>query len=223
MAPTATDAQDAPTPEAEARKLNREQTAAVARLFRAFQGYGAARKTMASIARAVVSLRLTFEKDGQPDYRGDTAQYRLTVATIYEQVIPEPDERAAFKTAIRYWIGKEYAARVAKGDLRVEDLQAAGLMLPAQPRGRRESADAGDEAPSIPDGPLSVLVHVARQLAPVVDVLHDVNVMADIDAASLRETAALLLAQVMEVATIAGIDVPTYVDEWEPTAALTTH
>lgn len=107
--------------------LTRQQKTAVARTHRAFGTYGDAQKVMATIAKAIVSLRLTFDKDGRPDYRGETPQYRGAIAALYEATIADETERRAFKVAIRYWVAKEFASRVEKGTLKAKDLQAAGV------------------------------------------------------------------------------------------------
>jgi hypothetical protein len=108
--------------------LSGQQKMAVARAARAFSAYGDARKAMATIAKAIVNLRMTFEKDGRPDFRGDTPQYRGAIASLYEAAIPDPEERKSFKVAIRYWIAKEYASRVQTGKISRADLEAAGIM-----------------------------------------------------------------------------------------------
>lgn len=117
--------------------LTPEQKRAVAATARAFSTYGEARKTMAKVAKAIVNLRLAFEKEGRPDFRGETPQYRGAIADLYEAAIHDPDERASFKVAIRYWVGKEFAARVANGSLQADALEAAGIVqaiAPTSPR-----------------------------------------------------------------------------------------
>lgn len=110
-----------------AAPLTGAQRMAVARATRAFGSYGDVQKSMAKIAKAIVSLRITFEKDGRPDYRGETPQYRGAIAALYEATIEDPKERASFKVAIRYWVAKEFAARVAAGKIDAKDLEAAGI------------------------------------------------------------------------------------------------
>lgn len=108
--------------------LSPPQKMAVARAARAFASWGEARKSMAKIAKAIVNLRLTFEKEGRADYRGETPQYRGAIASLYEAAIHDASERESFKVAIRYWVAKEFAARVEAGDLIREELVAAGVM-----------------------------------------------------------------------------------------------
>lgn len=119
---------ETPTEEVTEAQLSTEQKRAVASAARAFSGYGETRKAMAKIGKAIVNLRLQFEKDGRPDYRGETPQYRGAIASLYEAAIHDPVERETFKVAIRYWVAKEYAARVDAGALNRAELEAAGIM-----------------------------------------------------------------------------------------------
>lgn len=124
-ADTATEAEE----QAQKEPLSRSQKMAVARAARAFASYGDAKKAMAKIAKSIVSLRLTFDKDGRPDFRGETPQYRGAIASLYEATIPDEAERNAFKVAIRYWVGKEFAARIDAGDIEAAELEDAGIGL----------------------------------------------------------------------------------------------
>lgn len=154
--------------------LTPHQKQAVANAARAFASYGDVKKAMAKIAKAIVNLRLTFEKDGRPDYRGETPQYRGAIATLYENAIPDPDERESFKVSIRYWVAKEFAARVEDGRSKItkEALQEAGLMqerpAPTEPREPRRAATPATATPTgvIAEGkelsPSQVLVQAER-------------------------------------------------------------
>ncbi len=125
-------------------KLNPEQRMAVARCARAFSSYGSARKAMASIAKAVIDMRLKFEHNGKPDVRGESAQYRAHITTLYENTIPDETEREAFKAAIRYWIGKEWTARVQAGTVPEKLLRDAGILGPMRQE-RTRSRSTGEQ------------------------------------------------------------------------------
>lgn len=156
--------------------LSPEQKRAVQATARAMSSYGEERKFMAKVAKAIVNLRLTFEKDGRPDYRGETPQYRNAITDLYEAAIRDPDERASFKVAIRYWVGKEFAARVEKGELARADLEAAGIVqavapaAPGTPREPRRAATVAEDTPTgiVADGhelsPPEVLVAAERMV-----------------------------------------------------------
>lgn len=176
MSTATAEARDAATAATQAGEepLSSTQKMAVARAARAFSKYGESRKVMATIAKAIVNLRLTFEKEGRPDFRGETPQYRGAIASLYEAAIPEAEERDSFKVAIRYWVAKEFAARVEAGSLEREALVEAGLMrapvldAPAQPQEPRRAATAADKAKTgvVVDGaeltPPEVLVEAER-------------------------------------------------------------
>jgi hypothetical protein len=225
--------------------LTGEQKMAVARAARAFQTYGDVKKVMPRIAKAIVSLRLTFEKDNRPDYRGETPQYRGAVASLYESAIPDADERETFKVAIRYWVGKEFAARVEKGELKKADLIAAGVMsepkvqTPKERQGRRQRSahSTGIMLDGVELSPPEVLVeaerivaeHVAnsslgavlalqsigRELGPVVAVLRDNEKREKLPGRSLRGSIESLLTLSLDAAMLSGITVEDFVASWE--------
>lgn len=156
-------------------RLSAPQKMAVARAARAFATYGDAKKSMAKIAKSIVGLRLTFEKDGRPDYRGETPQYRGAIASLYEATIPSDTERHAFKVAIRYWVAKEFAARVKAGSIKAAELEKAGIGLPNEAsQSTTAPRRAASEASGTPTGvkmdgrelsPSEVLVEAERMVA----------------------------------------------------------
>lgn len=177
MGTAAAAAADETTTEAAPPPLSSQQKMAVARAARAFTSYGESRKVMAKIAKAIVNLRLTFEKDDRPDFRGETPQYRGAIASLYEAAISDPEERESFKVAIRYWVGKEFAARVDAGTLSKEELEAAGIVRAVTPEGTpaprepRRAATSAEQTSTgvIVDGaeltPPEVLVEAERMVA----------------------------------------------------------
>jgi hypothetical protein len=229
--------------EASPTPLSSTQKMAVARAARAFSTYGEAKKAMAKIAKAIVNLRLTFEKDGRPDYRGETPQYRGAIASLYEAAITDENERQSFKVAIRYWVGKEFAARVKNGTLIEADLIAAGVMTastdtPTEPAPRRNGSDVptgvvvdGTEltptevmveaerivAEHVTDKSLGVVIAVqsiSRTLGPVVAALRDEDTRTHLPGRSLRQGVEQVLNLALDAAKLSDIDVEEFFASW---------
>lgn len=230
--------------EASPTPLSSTQKMAVARAARAFSTYGEAKKAMAKIAKAIVNLRLTFEKDGRPDYRGETPQYRGAIASLYEAAITDEAERQSFKVAIRYWVGKEFAARVKNGTLIEADLIAAGVMTatpdapPTEPTTRRNGSDVptgivvdGTEltptevmveaerivAEHVTDKSLGVVIAVqsiSRTLGPVVAALRDDDTRTHLPGRSLRQGVEQVLNLALDAAKLSDIDVEEFFASW---------
>ena len=119
----------------EEQSFTQEQSAALNSFRTALgSGYRKTQRAMATIASSIVDLRMTFLKDGKPDYRGETPEYRQAIGRIYEEILKDEDQRSAFKTAIRYWISKEFQARVESGKLDATELFASGIERPSRPK-----------------------------------------------------------------------------------------
>lgn len=230
--------------------LSQVQRAALMRTSKAMSAYGDVRKRMTSIAKAIVDLRLTFTKDdGQPDYRGDTAQYRGAVAGVYEKAIPDAEERAAFKVSIRYWIGKEFDSRVEAGTIEAADLTEAGFDRPTRSRG--ETPDGTPIVPGTHDtglqtvegdpvlaedllheverivedplgelAPMAVLGSIERSLSSVASQLSKGGAVG-MPPRAFKRVAQALLEDVLVVADLAGVDIPALVSEYAEEAQAT--
>lgn len=219
---------DTQTPEVHA-PLNQKQRLAVGRCAKAFREYGTARVTMGRIARAVVNLRLSFEKDGRPDYRGETAEYRAAVSKVYETAITDAEEREQFKTAIRYWISKELATRVEAGTLQASDLEEVGITKPSRPASLKPKANGvltpKDALARVEEivtknvanneiGPVLALQSIGREMGPVVAALRDDALRGKLPKKSLRGATRSLLNLTLDAAVLTGIDVEEFVTEW---------
>lgn len=242
IAGTTTEEETAPEP------LSTEQKRAVGMAAKAFtMYYHDAQKAYKHIAKAIVSLRLTFQKDGKPDFRGETPQYRGAVADLYESAIPDPDERSSFKVSIRYWVSKEYTRRVESKEIKKGDLEAAGIMKPIRPRQEQEPrrpipsnertglsakgkalrpAEVLAEAERIVKehvtnggslGPVVALQSVAREMGPIVAALRDPDVK--LPGRSLKAAAEHVLQLALDAAELAGLEVEDSVAEWAAEAA----
>jgi len=208
----------------EVAPLTQKQRLAVGRCFKALKQYGATREFMVRAARAIVNLRLTFEVDGRPDYAGESAAYKAAVSEVYKRVIDDEEERAAFKVAIRYWISKEFTARVNAGEIKSDDLLEAGLEKPMrEPTARAPKPSLQEQIETLvtkqlesddPVAPVAVLQTISRELGPVVAVLRDEARRSALPKRSFHKAAREVLGLALDMAAQADIDVEEFAADW---------
>lgn len=225
-------------------KLDRSQRAAMARCGKALATYGEVKKRMAAIAKAVVDMRLTFQKDGHPDVRGESAQYRGAIASVYEKHIPDPEERSAFKVAIRYWVSKEWASRVESGAVAADLLETNGITKPTRAPAARSVSPATDTLRSVKElmevvgaappemvieevekiltdnldklSPMVVLGSIERELTAVVAELR--HGISEIPPRAFKRVSQAILEDALSLADLAGVEVPALVREYQEEA-----
>lgn len=90
------------------------------------------RRLLRTVADALVKLRaLHTTKDGRPDWRGQSWEYRQRVNEIYNEAHVPPEANHPIKASVRYHLGN-----ALRENLTAEELEEAGLN-PLTPRDRQ--------------------------------------------------------------------------------------
>lgn len=120
-------------------EVQRKAIAALQRYARVEEPY---RKTqnLKEVAVWLVELRSMFLNDeGEPDWRGQTYDYRQAVTEIYGLANIPSDERESVSAAIRYHVGNELRDRLDESEITSIGLRAVSPKGRSNERRRRQS------------------------------------------------------------------------------------